>query len=419
MIGAGEPRDLAALVVPRVGWLEPADDPWERWRLCDPAGAVVVPVAAYLRDLQAAGRPETTLRTYSIALLRWFRFLWAAGVAWDQATRAEARDFCRWIQLTAKPGAALGGQGPGLGDARAGARNPVTGKAVPGRWYAPATAAHGESVLRGFYDFHRDAGTGPMVNPFPLDRGRRGGRARPHHNPVEPYRPQRAGLYRPRLAGHAPHHIPEGKFSELFAALGSHRDRALVAFWVSTGARASELLGASCRDADPGQQLITVIRKGTRHLQQLPASPDAFVWLRLGQAQLHGLVPAGPDDPLWWTLRRPFRQLTYHAAYRMFARANASLGANWSLHDLRHLAAYRMSRDPGMPLGDVQWILGHAQLTTTQLYLAAPAAEVIESALAHLARMSARQAGSGPSADPAPPAYRPQALDILFGEGAW
>ncbi len=391
--------------------------------------ALVVPVATYLRDLQAADRPETTLRTYSIALLRWFRFLWAAGVAWDQATRAEARDFCRWIQMTAKPGARQGGAGghasvsglaaAGPGDARAGARNPVTGKAPPGRWYAPATAAHSESVLRGFYDFHRDAGTGPMVNPFPLARGRRGGRARPHHNPVEPYRPERAGLYRPRLAGHAPHHIPEGKFSELFAALGSHRDRALVAFWVSTGARASELLGASCRDADAGQQLITVIRKGTRHLQQLPASPDAFVWLRLCQAQMHGLVPAGPDDPLWWTLRRPFRQLSYHAAYRMFARANASLGANWSLHDLRHLAAYRMSRDPGMPLGDVQWILGHAHLTTTQLYLAAPAGEVIESVLAHHARMSARQAGSGPPADPAPPAYRPQTLDILFGEGAW
>ena len=93
-----------------------------------------------------------------------------------------------------------------------------------------------------------------------------------------------------------------------------------------------------------------MIRKGTRHLQRLPASPDAFVWLRLYQAQLQGLVPAGPDDPLWWTLRRPFRQLTYHAVYRMFHRASASLGADWSLHDLRHLAAYRMTRDPGMPL---------------------------------------------------------------------
>ena len=51
-------------------------------------------------------------------------------------------------------------------------------------------------------------------------------------------------------------------------------------------------------------------------MQPLPASPDAFVWLRLYQAQMHGLVPGGADQPLWWTLRRPFRQLTYHAALR-------------------------------------------------------------------------------------------------------
>ena len=78
---------------------------------------------------------------------------------------------------------------------------------------------------------------------------------------------------------------------------GSNRDRALVAFWVSTGARASELLGATGQDADPGQQLITVIRKGSRAIQQLPASPDAFVWLRLYQQEMHGLAPAGPDEP--------------------------------------------------------------------------------------------------------------------------
>ena len=54
-----------------------------------------------------------------------------------------------------------------------------------------------------------------------------------------------------------------------------------------------------------------------------------------------------------WTLRRPFRQLSHHAAYRMSARANDTLGAHWSLHDLRHLAAYRMTRDPAMPLAGV------------------------------------------------------------------
>src|SRR5258708_16470702 len=73
MAGQGEPRDLAALVVPQAGWLERAEDPWEPYRLLDQAGTLVGPVAAFLRDLQASGRPETTLRAYAIALLRWFR----------------------------------------------------------------------------------------------------------------------------------------------------------------------------------------------------------------------------------------------------------------------------------------------------------------------------------------------------------
>ena len=156
-----------------------------------------------------------------------------------------------------------------------------------------------------------------MVNPFPLARARRG-RANAHHNPMDPFPGQRSGRYRPRHRRRIPRQIPDEKFDELFTQLGSNRDRALVAFWVSTGARASELLGATAADADPGQQLITVIRKGTRALQQLPASPDAFVWLRLYQMQMQALVPAGRDQPMWWTLRRPFRALTYDAARLMF-----------------------------------------------------------------------------------------------------
>jgi integrase len=50
------------------------------------------------------------------------------------------------------------------------------------------------------------------------------------------------------------------------------------------------------------------------------------------------------------------RALTYPAARAMFTRVNQVLGANWSLHDLRHTAAYRMARDPQLPLTDVQWV---------------------------------------------------------------
>src|SRR2546423_1447585 len=97
-------RDMASLVVPRAGFLQATGGPWDLYRLVDPSGEVVGPVAVYLRDLQAAGRTAATQRSYGMDLLRWFRFCWAIGVPWDQATRSEARDFCRWIQIAAKPG---------------------------------------------------------------------------------------------------------------------------------------------------------------------------------------------------------------------------------------------------------------------------------------------------------------------------
>jgi integrase len=409
------------LVVPRWGALHACEDPFAPYRLLDDAGRVVEPVAAFFGELQACGRSASTQRSYGLALLRWFRFLAGVEVAWDQATRVEARDFCRWVQIADKPvhpywrrpgpaPSSSASSSPAGSSRRQVSPNPVTGKAGLGAGYAPATAAHTETVVRGFYEFHLQAGSGPMVNPFPLVRRRGGGRANAHRGPMEPVRNEGSGLYRPRLVQRTPRQIPDGRFDELFARLGSHRDRALVAFWVSTGARASELLGATCADADPGQQLITVVRKGSRALQQLPASPDAFVWLRLYQAQLQDLAPVTGDHPLWWTLRRPLRRLTYHAAHRMFTRAGAQLGANWTLHDLRHTAAYRMARDPAMPICDVRWVLGHAQLSTTQLYTSPLPEDVIAGVLAHHERRSRQQ----PQA-PTPARYRPESLNVLFG----
>lgn len=138
-------------------------------------------------------------------------------------------------------------------------------------------------------------------------------------------------------------------------------------------------------------------------------------WLRLYQARMQGLVPCGGDAPLWWTLRRPFRPLGYHAARRMFERANAVLRANWTLHDLRHSAAYRMARDPRTSLTDVRWVLGHSQLTTTQIYLSPVPEDVIASVLAHHSR---RSRGEGNDQDEAAaPTYRAESLNVLFGQG--
>ena len=403
-----EQRDLGTLVVDDVGAVVQTEVMWEPWRLVDAGCAEVGAVTKFLQELQASGRSAATQRSYALDLLRWFRFLWAVEVEWDQATRCEARDFCRWLTLADKP------RRTGSPGVLVGATNPVTGKRSPGSKYAASTLAHSETVLRTFYDFHLEAGSGPLVNPFPLVRA--GSRAHAHHNPMELFRNERSGRYRPRVAQRVPRRIPDERFDQLFARLRCDRDRALVAFWVSTGARAAELLGARGGDVDPGQQLITVVRKGSRAVQQLPASVDAFVWLRLYQVSLAATVPAGADDPLWWTNRNPVRPLTYHAARAMFTRANRELGANWSLHDLRHTAAYRMARDPQMPLCDVQWVLGHVHLSTTQLYLTPAPAEVIAEVLAHHERRLAAAQVPPPPAPDGVGGYRAESLAALFGK---
>lgn len=408
---ADDPTDLNHLVLPMVGALEMTGDLFQPYRLLDAAGASFPAADAYFAELAACGRPATTQRSYGMDLLRWSRFLTAVEVDWDKATRIEARDFCRWLQLAAKPSRSHWRRPDGPLQSTPNVRpNALTGKAPPGPRYAASTMAHAESVLRHFYDFCLEAKIGPMVNPFPLVRGARRGRVAAHHNPLEPYGKARRGRYRPKLAERVPRMIPDERFDQLFAELSSHRDRALVAFYVSSGVRASELLGATVGDADPGRQLITVVRKGTRAIQEVPASPDAFVWLRLYEAELEGKVPTGRDQPLWWTLRRPYRSLTYDAARAMFNRANTALGANWSLHDLRHTAAYRMARDPRVPLTDIQWVMGHARLSTTEIYLNPQLRDVVETMLAFYA--------SRPELPATPAAgYRPESLDVLFGKG--
>jgi integrase len=397
------PRDLAAMVIPQVGRLVATDDPWMPYRLVDENGASVAAVSAWFAELLASGRAEATVRSYGLDLLRWFRFCWAVGLCWDGARRTDVRDFSRWLQLADKP-------------LRAHWRHPervITGAAGVGQGYSAAVRAHSETVLRAFYDFHRDEHSGPPLNPFPVDRSRRGGRTGAHHNPMEAHRNERVGAYRPKAATRIPRAVPDAQFNEIFARLRSHRDRALVAFYVSTGARASELLSTTAGGVNPERQLISVVRKGTRAIQELPASTDAFVWLRLYQLEMDGLIPSGRRQPLWWTRRRPVHPLSYHGAHRMFERVNDVVGSGATLHSLRHTAAYRMAEDPALPLTDVQFVLGHAQLTTTQIYLTPRKEDVIRRLLAHHAEQTRRAAER--VAPPPAPGYRPETLDVLFG----
>src|SRR5690606_22308349 len=136
--------------------------------------------------------------------------------------------------------------------------------------------------------------------------------------------------------------------------------------------------------------------KGSGAEQWLPGSAEAFVWLRLYLAGLGTTL--APGEPVWWTLRRRGRggdgsrhrhRLTYEALRAVFRRLNTELGANYTMHDLRHTAAVRMMRDGQLSLRDVQVLLGHAHVSTTaDVYLVEDQEQVLERTHQHLARLA-------------------------------
>jgi site-specific recombinase XerD len=354
------------------------------------------PATEYLLELAATDYSPQTVRTYALSLLRFLRFLWAVGVKWDQATTVEARDFVLWARQTEK---FVGNRSE---PQRRSSRNLVTGKKHLGMRYSPATINHTTTVCKAFYSYQLRVGQGPIVNPFDLRRGR----AHAHHDPGREFTMVRRKPLRQREAHRVPRSIPDERFNDLFRRLRSNRDRALVAFYVSSGVRASELLGLTGDRVNVGDQLIGVYRKGG-HLQWLPAAPDAFVWLRL--YQLEGGV-AGPDEPVWLTLRGEPRPLNYDAMRAVLKRCNDLLGANWTLHDLRHTFAIR-ALEGGMGLHEVQELLGHRSLNTTTVYAAPHMDDVIE----HYRTKITNKSPAAGDSSPAGQRYNPDELNVLWG----
>ncbi|MFD5631121.1 hypothetical protein [Streptomyces sp. NPDC127072] len=132
------------------------------------------------------------------------------------------------------------------------------------------------SVLSAFYDHHLQTGQGPLVSPVP-PQSRDGRRLEAHHNPLEPFRLHRRGAYRQKQVDREPRAVPDDVVEDLFTSLGCHRNRALFSMFLSSGARAAEMLGMTIGDVHPGEGRIYVQTKGLGGAKEAcPASPEAF-----------------------------------------------------------------------------------------------------------------------------------------------
>lgn len=364
----------------------------------DVDGAVFGPATDWLLQVSANDSSVNTVRAYAMSLLRFLRFLWAVGYRWDQASEVEVRDFVLWARQAKK---LVGSKRP---TTRQGRMNLTTGKRYQGPQYSPATINHTLTVVSEFYRFNLDRGRGPVVNPVPDPRG---GRPYAHHDPDSAFTPHRRAQLRQKEVKRVPRAIPDAQFDDLFRRLNNNRDRALVAFYVSSGARASELLGVTGDRVNYGDQMIGVIRKGG-DLQWIPAAPHAFVWLRLYQLE-RGV--ARHDQPIWLTRREPFEALSYDAFRAVLNRANSLLGTNWTTHDLRHTFSIR-ALDGGMPLHELQTLLGHVSLDSTTIYTTPRPDDVVEH---HRAIFGPPP---GPTPDPGTSIYDADDMAVLFNRGS-
>jgi len=144
------------------------------------------------------------------------------------------------------------------------------------------------------------------------------------------------------------------------------RDRAVLELLYATGVRVSELCGLDIVDVDEGRRLIRVLGKGAKERAVpygIPAQQALDDWLRQGRP---GLVQAGSGDALFLGARGGRLQQTI--VRRIVAAAAQAAGLpHTSPHDLRHSAATHLL-DGGADLRAVQDLLGHASLSSTQIY---------------------------------------------------
>lgn len=149
-------------------------------------------------------------------------------------------------------------------------------------------------------------------------------------------------------------------------ALGS-RDRAMLETMYASGLRVSELVGLTLNELDLTTGLVRVVGKGGRE-RIVPLGEEASESLReyLGQAR-SDILKAQLTDAVFVTRRGgPMTRQAFWQLIKRYAQ-QAGIGAEFSPHSLRHAFATHLLNH-GADLRSVQMLLGHTDLSTTQIY---------------------------------------------------
>lgn len=142
------------------------------------------------------------------------------------------------------------------------------------------------------------------------------------------------------------------------------RDRAILALLYGTGMRASECASLRQGSIDFGASTVTVIGKGG-HQRTLPLHEHVVEVLRNYMRARGAALPSAP-----FLVSRSGREISRAVVYERVRRAarKARIDKAVSPHRLRHTFATDLVRE-GVGLVTIRDLLGHRQITSTQIYL--------------------------------------------------
>ncbi len=181
-------------------------------------------------------------------------------------------------------------------------------------------------------------------------------------------------LVGPKLWNRIPQVLSPQQVEELFVAPGPgdrwwRRDRALLQLLYATGTRASEAASLRLDNLHLDRGFCLCLGKGGRE-RLVPLNPQAVSALQdYLQHERPRLAARAPIQPPWVLLSGWGNQLSRHRIWELVKRYATRIGApeDVSPHTLRHSFATHLLAG-GADLREVQEMLGHANITTTQIY---------------------------------------------------
>lgn len=176
----------------------------------------------------------------------------------------------------------------------------------------------------------------------------------------------------PRLGRPLPRTLTETEVERLLAAPDTqdprgHRDRTMLEVLYATGLRVSELVDLQPGQVSLTQGLVRVMGKGGKE-RLVPLGEEAIAWLAdFARGPRQELLAGRLSDYLFPTSRSD--HMTRQAFWQLIKRYAFAAGIHKALspHTLRHAFATHLLNH-GADLRVVQMLLGHSDLSTTQIY---------------------------------------------------